>query len=797
MTSAVQAQIGSKQRERIQLTIRGTVQGIGFRPFVFRLAQDLSLGGWIANTPQGTLLELEGTQKNLHAFQKRITAELPLTGNIQAMTSTHIPVIGQPTFFIHPSQGDDQTQSVISPDLATCEGCLQDMKNPQSRRYRYPFTTCTQCGPRFSIALRLPYDRLNTTMHQFLFCDECQREYDDPSDRRFHAETIVCPSCGPQVELWNHGGNLLAHREQALHAASSIIKQGQILAVKGLGGFQLWVNAKSSEAVQRLRQRKIRPTKPLAVLFHSLASVEQHCLVSTDEATLLTSPAAPIVLVKKRNTSTLAGEVSPNNPHVGAMLPHTPLHHLLMNELLIPVIATSGNRSEEPLVIDEQDAVHRLHGITDAFLVHNRPIVRPVDDSVVQVVNDKCVMRRRARGYVPTPLAVKPGFGADHRLPQILAVGGHLKNTVAVTTGDQIIVSQHIGDLSTPEASAQFERTIADLLTLFHLTPQAIACDSHPDYRSSRFAHQFGKQHNIPVMPIQHHHAHIAACQAEHGLQGPVLGVAWDGAGFGLDETMWGGEFLLCHDAKLTRLAHVRPFRLPGGEVCMRKPRRVALALLYEVFGEVVFEWHLPPLQSLGPNMTRSLVAVLDKNVNCPITTSIGRLFDGVSALLGLSQVVSFEGEAAMALECLAESEMEKTHPQPYRLPLELQSESEGPLVADWRPLISTIVRDISEQKSPAAIALRFHQALAMLIADVAERVQCPQIVLSGGVFQNALLLKLSESELTKRGFSVYFSQKFPCNDGGLALGQAITSITSLNRKTDDIGNKPTSTINF
>ncbi|MDH5427426.1 MAG: carbamoyltransferase HypF [Nitrospirota bacterium] len=774
MTSSVQAPIRSDQRERIQLTIRGTVQGIGFRPFAFRLAQDLSLGGWIANTPQGTLLELEGTPKNLQTFQKRITAELPLTGNIQAMTSTHIPVIGQRSFCIHPSQGDDQAHSVISPDLATCEDCLQDIKSPKSRRYRYPFTTCAQCGPRFSIALRLPYDRLNTTMDQFVICEECQCEYDDPSDRRFHAETIACPSCGPQVELWDHDGKLLAQQEEGLQAAAEIIRHGSILAVKGLGGFQLWVKADSSEAIQRLRQRKLRPTKPMAVLFHSLASLDQHCLVSPDETALLTSPAAPIVLVRKRATSTLAHNVSPNNSYVGAMLPHTPLHHLLANELLMPVIATSGNRSGEPLVIDEQDAVHRLHRIADAFLVHNRPIVRPVDDSIVQVVNEKCQMRRRARGYVPTPLSVELGLAAARELLPILAVGGHLKNTVAVTTADQIIVSQHIGDLSTPEASTQFEQTIADMLTLFAVTPQAIACDSHPDYRSSRLAHQFGQRHHIPVLPIQHHHAHIAACQAEHGLQGPVLGVAWDGAGYGSDETIWGGEFFLCEDAGFRRMFHVRPFGLPGGEVCMREPRRVALALLNEVFGKDVLEWDLPPLQSLGSPLSRSLVALLEKDVHCPITSSVGRLFDGVSALLGLSQIASFEGEAAMALEFLADSEIEHTHLQPYRIPIEPQSESQGPWVADWRPLLAAIVQDIFEHKSPSTIALGFHHALAMLIADVAERIQCPQIVLSGGVFQNALLLKFSEGELTKRGFTVFTPHLFGPNDGGLSLGQAV-----------------------
>ncbi len=773
MTSAVQSPIGSEQRERIRMTIHGTVQGIGFRPFVFRLAHDLSLGGWIANTSRGTLLELEGSREKIYAFQKRIPAEFPPFGNIQTMTATHIPVIGQQTFVIHPSQGNDQANSVLSPDLATCKDCLQDITNPQSRRYRYPFTTCAQCGPRFSIARRLPYDRLNTTMEQFVFCGKCQREYEDPTDRRFHAETIACPACGPHIQLWDQDGNTLAQQEEGLQSALEIIRRGGIVAVKGLGGFQLWVKAESSEAVQRLRDRKHRPAKPLAVLFHSLDSLEHHCLVAQGETAQLTSPAAPIVLVRRRQTSTLAQNIAPHNSFVGAMLPHTPLHHLLMNDLRMPVIATSGNRSEEPLVINEQDAIHRLHGIADAFLVHNRPIIRPVDDSIVQVVNKKCLIRRRARGYVPTPLAKKTHVGVEDKLPPILAVGGHLKNSVAVTTGDQIIVSQHIGDLSTPETLSQYERTIADMLTMFQVTPQAIACDRHPDYRSSQFAHQFGNQHHIPVIPIQHHHAHIGACIAEHQLQGPVLGVAWDGAGFGTDDTIWGGEFLLCDDAEFTRLAHMKPFQLPGGEACMREPRRVALALLYEVFGENMFEWDLPPLQSLGQHMTRSLLALLDKDVHCPITSSIGRLFDGVSALLSLSQIASFEGEAAMALECLADSEMENTHPQHYRIPLEPQSESPGPWVADWRPLISAIVRDISAQKKPAEMALGFHHALAMLIADVAERIQCPQIVLTGGVFQNVLLLILSEAELTKRGFSVYFPHKFPCNDGGLALGQA------------------------
>ena len=784
MTSALQPTLASKQRERIQLTIHGTVQGIGFRPFVFHLAKELSLGGWIANTTQGALLEVEGVQENLQEFQRRINTELPRSGNIRTMTITSLPTIGEQSFSIGNSQYDDQTQSVISPDLATCHKCLEDIYNPLSRRYRYPFTTCAQCGPRFSITLRFPYDRLNTTMHQFTPCNECQQEYDDPSDRRFHAETIACHACGPQVELWNREGKFLTQREEALHVATDIVRHGGTLAVKGLGGFQLWVDAESSKAVQRLRQRKHRPTKPFAVLFSSLSSLKEHCLLSSSEIELLTSPAAPIVLVRKRPTSTLAWEIGPHNPYVGAMLPCTPLHHLLMNELLMPVIATSGNRSDEPLAIDEQEAISRLEGITDGFLVHNRPIIRPLDDSVVQVVKGKQLIRRRARGYVLTPLSVKRNSGDDPTPSPILAVGGHLKNTVAITSGDQIIVSQHIGNLSTPEALTQFERTIADMLTLFHVTPRTIACDSHPDYYSSRFAYQFGKKHHIPVIPVQHHHAHIAACIAEHDLQRPILGVAWDGAGFGVDTTMWGGEFLLCHDAKFSRLAHLRPFRLPGGEMCMREPRRVALALLYEILGERLFELKLPPLQSLDKLMTQSLVALLDKDVNCPSTTSIGRLFDGVSALLGLLQVTTFEGEAAVALEFLVDQKMSPCRPPSYPFPVDSQPEPQRPLVADWQPMISNIIHDILEKKSPSEIALRFHGALAMLIVDMAERIHCPQIVLSGGVFQNTLLLKLCESELATRGYAVYTSQLFGPNDGGLSLGQAFIAMQQFSPPT-------------
>ena len=617
-------------------------------------------------------------------------------------------------------------------------------------------------------------------MQRFTFCDDCQSEYDNPMDRRFHAETIACPSCGPQVELWDENGNVFSRREEALEAATTRIRQGHILAVKGLGGFQLWVHAELSDAILRLRQRKHRPTKPFALLFPSLFHLEQYCIVSSHEKELLTSRAAPIVLVRKRTFCTLVEEIAPDNPYIGAMLPHTPLHHLLMNDLHTPVIATSGNCSDESLVFEEREAIHRLHGIADAFLIHNRPIIRPVDDSIVYMIQDKCLMRRRARGYVPTPLIIKSEFDVKNKRSTILAVGGHLKNTVTVTTDDQIIVSQHIGDLSTSEASSRFEQTIDDLLTLFNLSPQAIVCDQHPDYRSTRFAHNYAKEQNIPLISVQHHHAHLATCLAEHRLTGPVLGIAWDGAGYGLDSTIWGGEFFLVQDMAFKRVAHLRPFRLPGGEVCMQDPRRGALALLYEVFSIKLFELNLPPLQSLGKAMTRSLITLLDKDLNCPKTTSIGRLFDGVSAILGFSRKAYFEGEAATTLEFLAEKGIEERQDSPYRLFLESTPECEEPLMADWRPLIHQLVQDLLAKEDPSDIALKFHRALAILIANIADHFQCPQIVLTGGVFQNALLLQLSELELTKRGFRVYTPQLFAPNDSALSLGQTWLAMNQL-----------------
>lgn len=777
MISLTESSYGATQHERVRLIIHGTVQGIGFRPLVFGLARELSLGGWTANTAQGVMVELEGPSTHLSEFQERLLAELPRTGIIQSMTSCPIPPLGEQEFFIRPGQPGGQHQSVLSPDSATCHDCLQDIHDPHSRRYRYPFTTCARCGPRYSIVRSLPYDRRNTTMAGFSLCPECRQEFHDPCNRRFHAETLSCPACGPELVLWDKEGKTVASKDEAWPCACHLLANGSIVAVKGLGGFHLWVNALNREALQRLRTRKHRPDKPFAVLFPTLQVLRTHCLPSPEEEWLLSSPAAPIVIVRTRNDSSIVSEVAPGNPYLGALLPYTPLHHLMMGNLGFPVVATSGNRSEESLVYDEREAMGRLGDLADAFLIHNRPIVRPVDDSVVRIINGKRLMLRRARGYVPTPLALSSSPEKKYPYPTILAMGGHLKNTIALMHGEQIIASQHIGDLSTVEATTLFEKTMTDFLKLHDFTPHAITCDTHPDYHSTRFARTFGARHHLPVIPVQHHHAHIAACMAEHQLTGPVLGVAWDGAGYESDGTLWGGEFLLCDEHKYKRVGYLRPFPLPGGEICMREPRRVALSLLYEIFGNGLVDLDLPPLQSFGPDRTRLLATMIQRNLNCPMTSSIGRLFDGVSALIGLSLIATFEGQAAMALEFLADSAVKDLPSFVYHLPIHPVSQSSETIMMDWQSMIKEILYDLHEEQDHARIAWKFHQALARVIVDIAERIGCPQVVLSGGVFQNTLLLTLTDRLLTSKGFQVFIPERFGPNDGGLSIGQCLVAV--------------------
>jgi hydrogenase maturation protein HypF len=567
------------------------VQGVGFRPFIFRLATDIGLNGWVANNSAGVVIEVEGQEQALHSFLRRVEADKPTISFIQSLESSFLDAVGFESFQIRESSGGEKT-ALILPDIATCPDCLRDVSDPQNRRFRYPFTNCTNCGPRFTIIESLPYDRPRTTMKQFVMCPDCEREYHDPADRRFHAQPNACPVCGPELELWNAAGHAVASLDEALLAAAQAICDGAIVAIKGLGGFHLLVDARSERAVRELRIRKRREEKPLALMVPDISAALRHCECSEAELRLLRSPESPIVLLRHKVASDdLAPSIAPGNPYMGVMLPYTALHHMLMDELGFPVVATSGNLSEEPICTDEHETMQRLAGVADMFLVHNRPILRHVDDSIVCVVAGRELVLRRARGFAPLPIQIS-GEG-----PTVVGVGPHQKNTIATSVGTQVFISQHIGDLETPQSLEAFERVNTAFRDLYELKPEAIACDMHPNYASTQYALRVPER----VVPVQHHYAHVLACMAENQIAPPALGIAWDGSGFGPDGTIWGGEFLRVTDAGYERVAHLRTFRLPGGERAVKEPRRTAIALLFEVFGDDVFQMDLAPVRAFRP----------------------------------------------------------------------------------------------------------------------------------------------------------------------------------------------------
>jgi len=750
---------------RLRVTIRGAVQGVGFRPFVYRLATEMGLRGWVNNSPQGVFIEVEGPNESLETFLLRLQAEKPSLSFIQSLEYSLLEPAGYDGFQITPSKATGERVAVILPDIATCPQCLDELFDANDRRYRYPFTNCTLCGPRFSIIRSLPYDRANTTMASFAMCPDCRREYEDPSDRRFHAQPDACSVCGPRLALLDAQGILLAGDNDALRQAADALREGRILALKGMGGFQLLVDARNEDAVQRLRERKRREEKPLAVMFPDLLSLRRYATVSPLEERLLASPESPIVLLERLPDSDIAPSVAPGNPYIGGMLPYTPLHHLLLRDLGFPVVATSGNLHDEPITTEEADAVASIGSVADLFLTHNRPIERHVDDSVARVQLGREMLLRRARGYAPLPIAIK------RTLPPLLAVGGHLKNAVAVSRGSEVVVSQHIGDLETPKAHAAFCKVIGDLLSLYEVRPLAVAHDKHPDYLSTQWARASG----YPLIAVQHHHAHLASCMAENELEGEVLGVTWDGAGYGDDDTLWGGEFLLGDAASYRRVAHFRQFRLPGGEAAIKEPRRSAIGLLFEMDGAASFDSN-QLRTSDGPQFAdseaRLLRQMMAKGVNSPVTSSAGRLFDAVAALLGIRPLCSFEGQAAMMVEFLAERGVEDGYPFELR--------PGDPLVIDWEPLFRAILRDRERDVAASVISARFHNTLAEIIVAVARETGAKRVALTGGVFQNRYLTERAYRRLESEGFRPFTHQRLPPNDGGIALGQIVVAATQI-----------------
>jgi hydrogenase maturation protein HypF len=695
--------------QRLRLSLSGLVQGVGFRPYVHNLAASLNLTGLVRNSPGGALVEVEGPEPLLHHFHQRLHRDLPAPAFILAEEASWLEPAGYSAFVIEKSAAGGGTEAAILPDLAPCSDCLAEFSDPAQRRYLYPFINCTRCGPRYSIIDALPYDRPNTTMSSFDMCAKCSAEYADSGDRRFHAQPIACPACGPALSV-------------TVASIANELQHGRIVALKGIGGFQLLCDASNDTAVRRLRERKRREWKPLAVLAASLDDVRHLAFSTAAEERVLSSGAAPIVLLAARD-ATLAPSVRNGSPWLGVMLPASPLHVALTRAFPRPLVCTSGNLSDEPIATANDEARDRLSDVADAFLDHNRPIARPCDDSVTRVILGRESILRRARGYAPLPVWI------GGTLPRILAVGGHLKNSIALAIGPQIVVSQHIGDLDTPEARDAFHRAIGDLCRLYRFSPDLIACDLHPDYYSTVWA----RQQNKPVLAFQHHVAHAASCAAENDLRETFLAAAWDGTGLGLDGTIWGGEFFLCAGAEFTRVAHLRSFWIPGGDAAMKDCRRPAAGLLHALGQETPYS------------------GILEKRINCFETTSVGRLFDALAALGGFADTNRYEGEAGLLMEAAARrSRTRIAYPMPN---------------GDWGALV--------EQYRANPSPLRFHLALANWIVEAARRHGVKQVALSGGCFQNALLTELAAAKLERLGIRTAIHQRVPANDGGLSLGQA------------------------
>ncbi len=747
---------------RVKIIIQGAVQGVGFRPFVYRLAKDLGLNGWVINSSRGVFIEAEAEKYRLDEFVLRIQNDKPPRSFIQSFEFSYLDPVGFDKFEIRKSDDEGSKTVLILPDIATCDECKTDIFDPNNRRYLYPFTNCTNCGPRYTIIENLPYDRINTSMKNFEMCDDCKKEYKDPMNRRFHAQPNACPVCGPQMALWDKKGNVLSVKHDAILETIQAVKHGKIIAVKGIGGFHLIANARDEKAVRDLRKRKHREEKPLALMYPNIDSVYCDCEVSDFEKRLLLSPESPIVLLKRKNNINLAESVSPGNPYIGVMLPYSPLHHILMNELSFPIVATSGNLSDEPICTDENEALIRLKDIANLFLVHNRPIVRHVDDSIARIISDREMVTRRARGYAPLPVHL------NKNLPKLLAVGAHLKNNISVSVDNNVFISQHIGDLETAEAYNAFEHVINDLTNIYEIKPDAVVCDKHPNYLSTNYANHSG----LRVESIQHHYAHINSCMAENELAGNVLGVSWDGTGYGDDGTIWGGEFFLADEKLYKRIAHLRTFRLPGGEKAIKEIQRTAIGLLYEIFGEDIFKQKdLIPVRSMPEKELKILDKMLKGNLNSPVTSSAGRLFDAVSAIIGISSYAHYEGQAAMQLEFAAES-ARTDEKYLFNIKDIKPNNSDVKFIIDWKLIVLNIIDDLKNQISKNIISAKFHNTLANVILEIAKRTGEKRIVLSGGCFQNKYLIEKTIKWLQKEGFKPYWHQRVPTNDGGISLGQ-------------------------
>ncbi len=776
--------IRMSERRGASIHITGIVQGVGFRPFVYGLATRFGLDGWVRNTSAGVDIEAEGERAALEEFVRALWRELPPLARIDTLEVAYGPAQGRRGFEIIHSEAVPGAFQPISPDVCICDDCLRELFDPADRRYRYPFINCTNCGPRFTIITDIPYDRPNTTMAAFPMCPDCAAEYENPLDRRFHAQPVACPVCGPQVWLEAADGRRLADGDGAIRAARRLLTEGKILAVKGLGGFHLACDAANAASVAELRRRKLRVDKPFALMMPDLATVEQHCRVGQAERDLLASRPRPIVLLERRPGSPIAAEVAPAQYTLGVMLPYTPLHYLLMtqadSEESAPsaLVMTSGNLSEEPIATDNAEARRRLAPLADAFLMHDRDIRTRCDDSVVRVfdfpagqtpapASAPIYFLRRSRGYAPDSIPIPLDA------PPLLACGPELKNTFCLTRQRYAFLSHHIGDMENYETLQSFEDGVQHFEHIFRVRPEALAHDLHPDYLATRYAIERAERENLPLIGVQHHHAHVAACMADNGLTGdsPVIGLAFDGTGYGADGAIWGGEVLVADYASFRRAAHLAYFPLPGGDAAIRRPARVALALLWSLG----LEWddRLPPCADLCAEERLALRLQLERGLNTLPTSSLGRLFDAAAALAGMRQRVNYEAQAAIEFEAAADPDEAGAYP------FDLRGE-----VLDPRPAILALLADRAAGVSLAAVSARFHNGLAQATRQVCARLRAETgltaVALSGGVWQNMLLLRRTVAALTADGFAVYVHRRVPANDGGIALGQALVAAVRL-----------------
>ena len=732
---------------------------MGFRPFVYRIASGLGVTGWIGNDASGVVMEAQGSEEQLETLCRRIRHELPPLAVVTSFNRTQLPDMAAETGFrIRESSDGGTVTAQIPPDSAVCPDCLREFHDPADRRYRYPFITCTNCGPRYSIITSIPYDRPGTTMAGFPLCPDCLREYHDPADRRFHAQPVCCPACGPRLSLTAEGG-VIAEGAAAADTARQLLAAGRIIAVKGIGGYHLAADAGSHEAVARLRQRKHRDEKPFALMTADLETARRIAQLEEREERLLASPEAPIVIVRSRSGVSLSPLIAPGSGWLGLMFPYTPLHHLLFTGTDAPriLVMTSGNISDEPIACRDGDAVTRLAGIADAILGHNRPIHTRQDDSVIRVFRGEPLFYRRSRGYAPRSCPL------PFPVPPLLACGAELKSAVCLASGRQAFLSQYIGDLQNGPTVDAFRETIDHLGALFRITPELAVCDLHPDYLSTRHAEASG----LPLIRVQHHHAHLAACMADNRLSGETVGLILDGTGYGGDGTIWGGEFLIGGYGSCTRAAHFRPAPLPGGDAAVRQPWRMALAYLHQLLGDDALGINNPVARQLDDTGRELFRAMLNRGLNSPLTSGCGRLFDAAAALIGIRLQVTYDGQAAAELESLAEQSADSSS-YPWRITQEQ---------VDMTPAFAALLQDLEHTVPPADMARRFHTAVAAAAVAMCRRVATDagldRVVLSGGVFQNRLLTGMVSAGLAAHGLQVFTHRLTPPNDGCIALGQA------------------------